>query len=57
MLRGIRVGLATLLVTLALGPGGVLGQQNSAKPNILMIMGDDIGVWNLKGMMGSLTTA
>src|SRR5471032_247235 len=52
---------ATTLIALPLVFGGVASAQTTAKkpPNIVMIMGDDIGMWNLsayhQGMMGGST--
>ena len=49
-------------VLLAIGGGAASAQEKAAKsnlPNILVIMGDDIGYWNLstynQGMMGFRT--
>ena len=48
-----------LLLVLLASPVKGEAQQDKAKPNILVIMGDDIGYWNLsynnRGMMGYLT--
>ena len=52
--------LATAIITLPLAFGGVASAQTAAKkPNIVMIMGDDVGMWNIsayhRGMMGGTT--
>ena len=52
--------LATVIVALPLALGGAASAQTAAKkPNIVMIMGDDVGMWNLsayhRGMMGGST--
>src|ERR1035437_7017839 len=52
--------LATALVALPLAFGGAASAQTAAKkPNIIMIMGDDVGMWNIsayhRGMMGGST--
>ena len=52
--------LATAMMVLPLAFGGVASAQTAAKkPNIVMIMGDDVGMWNLsayhRGMMGGST--
>jgi arylsulfatase A-like enzyme len=52
--------LMTAIVTLPLAFGGAASAQTAAKkPNIVMIMGDDVGTWNLsayhQGMMGGRT--
>src|SRR6266852_6706767 len=52
--------LATAIIALPLAFGGVASAQTAAKkPNIVMIMGDDVGMWNLsayhRGMMGGNT--
>ncbi|MFL9982608.1 hypothetical protein [Paraburkholderia sediminicola] len=42
--------LSTLIVTTALLPALAapgLAQTNNSKPNIVVIMGDDIGMWNI----------
>src|SRR5476649_1629077 len=51
--------LATAILALAFG-GGASAQTTAKKPpNIVMIMGDDVGMWNLstyhQGMMGGRT--
>jgi arylsulfatase A-like enzyme len=56
MTRGFRV-LTLILGLLALLPSVALAQAR--KPNIVVIMGDDVGMWNLsayhRGMMGGST--
>jgi arylsulfatase A-like enzyme len=52
--------LATAILALPLAFGGVASAQTPAKkPNIVMIMGDDVGMWNIsayhRGMMGGTT--
>jgi arylsulfatase A-like enzyme len=53
--------LATAIVVATLACGGAASAQTTAKkpPNIVMIMGDDVGMWNLstyhQGMMGGRT--
>jgi len=52
--RSIWVGLLVPLTFVIAGPAPA--QQQQPKPNILVIMGDDIGYWNIsaynRGMMG-----
>jgi arylsulfatase A-like enzyme len=52
--------LAAAIIALPLAFGGAASAQTSAKkPNIIMIMGDDVGMWNIsayhRGMMGGAT--
>jgi Sulfatase-modifying factor enzyme 1 len=51
--RTIRLGLLALLASAVVVPASA---QPAQKPNILVIMGDDIGYWNIsaynRGMMG-----
>src|SRR5258708_16991154 len=52
--------LATAMMVLPLAFGGMASAQTAAKkPNIVMIMGDDVGMWNIsvyhRGMMGGST--
>ena len=51
------LSLLSLVATGVLGPSAALAQ--STKPNILVIWGDDIGIWNIshnsRGMMGYYT--
>jgi len=55
--RGIWLALLAALAWMMVGP--VSAQQQQQKPNILVIMGDDIGYWNIsaynRGMMGYRT--
>jgi arylsulfatase len=59
MFRITRAALAILIAALLLNHGTVLAQSNGTRPNILVIMGDDIGYWNIsaynQGMMGYRT--
>ena len=49
----------TLLTLLLIACFGFSHSQESKKPNILVIWGDDIGTWNIshnnRGMMGYMT--
>jgi arylsulfatase A-like enzyme len=52
--------LATAIAAFSLGIGGIaLAQTPAQKPNIVVIMGDDIGMWNIgayhRGMMAGRT--
>src|SRR5258708_31661815 len=52
--------LATTILALPLAFGGMASAQTTAKkPNIVMIMADDVGTWNVsayhRGMMGGST--
>ena len=51
--RSIGVGLLAAFAPILVAP---VSAQQRAKPNILVIMGDDIGYWNIRtydrGMMG-----
>src|SRR6202167_4210723 len=52
--------LGTALIALPLAFGGAASAQTPAKkPNIVMIMADDVGIWNIsayhRGMMGGST--
>jgi arylsulfatase len=55
--RNIWLGLLALLASMMVTPAAA--QQQQPKPNILVIMGDDIGYWNIsaynRGMMGYRT--
>jgi arylsulfatase len=55
--RTIRSWLLAVSVTAVTGPIAIA--QQPQKPNILVIMGDDIGYWNIsaynRGMMGYRT--
>ncbi len=51
--------LLAVVLPLALALSGAATAQTGAnKPNILVIMGDDVGMWNIsayhRGMMGGL---
>jgi hypothetical protein len=40
--------LATAMITVPLAFGGLASAQTPAKkPNIIMIMADDVGIWNI----------
>jgi arylsulfatase A-like enzyme len=56
MSKNMSLGLLALLATAIFAPASAQQQQ---KPNILVIMGDDIGYWNIsaynRGMMGYRT--
>ena len=52
--------LSIMLMVVAIGCGVSIGKANAAdKPNILIIWGDDVGMWNIsayhRGMMGGTT--
>jgi hypothetical protein len=51
--------LMTAIVTLPLAFGGAASAQTPKKPNIVVIMADDVGIWNIsayhRGMMGGST--
>jgi hypothetical protein len=52
--------MATLLVALGIAMfGNPVAYAQEKKPNIVVIMGDDIGIWNIsayhRGMMGGRT--
>ena len=57
LIRTICLGLLALSVTVMVTAAPTSAQQQ--KPNILVIMGDDIGYWNIsaynRGMMGYRT--
>ena len=48
-----------ILAVIALMCAGTTGQAQDKKPNIVFIMGDDIGMWNIgayhRGMMAGRT--
>ena len=50
---------ATALMSLALGDPASAQAQPAQRPNIVVIMGDDIGIWNIgayhRGMMAGRT--
>ncbi len=58
-MKTIRILCTVLLTIVALGVEGARAQAPAAKPNILIIWGDDIGWWNIsaynQGMMGYKT--
>jgi arylsulfatase len=58
MNRNVWLGLLASLTSLAVAVGSAFAQQPQ-KPNILVIMADDIGYWNIsaynRGMMGYRT--
>jgi arylsulfatase A-like enzyme len=51
--------IALLIVFLMFLPTSLFAQAGGKKPNILVIMGDDIGIWNIgayhRGMMAGRT--
>src|SRR6266481_1261743 len=55
----IRLALLASLAFALVAPATASAQQQQPKPNILVIMGDDIGYWNIsaynRGMMGYRT--
>jgi arylsulfatase A-like enzyme len=55
----INYGLAALTVSTTLLGAGLTAQAQTTKPNIVFIMGDDIGMWNIgaysRGMMAGRT--
>src|SRR6266566_1994536 len=55
----VSYGLSVLTATAALISAGGPLQAQDKKPNIVMIMGDDIGIWNIgayhQGMMAGRT--
>jgi arylsulfatase len=57
MSRNVWLGLLATLASAMVAPAPAAAQQH--KPNILVIMGDDIGYWNIsaynRGMMGYRT--
>jgi arylsulfatase A-like enzyme len=57
--RSWRNATALLVAVASLFPIASFAQAGSQKPNIIMIMGDDVGMWNLsayhQGMMGGST--
>lgn len=59
MFRRARAGLVILVAALLFSHSAVLAQSATTRPNILVIMGDDIGYWNIstynQGMMGYRT--
>src|SRR5271169_6404540 len=57
--RKIRLGLLASCVAAAMAASAPASAQQGQKPNILFIMGDDIGMWNIgayhRGMMAGRT--
>jgi arylsulfatase A-like enzyme len=57
--RSIQRGLLASIAVAAMTVTPVLAQQPTAKPNIVVIMGDDIGMWNIgayhRGLMAGRT--
>ena len=58
MIKGSYLATAILALPLVFG-GAASAQAPAKKPNIVMIMGDDVGIWNIsayhRGMMGGRT--
>ena len=58
MIKGIHLATATIALSLTFS-GAASAQTTAKKPNIVMIMGDDVGMWNIsayhRGMMGGTT--
>jgi arylsulfatase A-like enzyme len=56
--RNIRLGMLALLAAIAVANAPASAQQPQ-RPNIVVIMGDDVGMWNIsayhRGMMGGST--
>ena len=59
MARNIWIGLLTLFAAVTAASMPAAAQQQPQKPNIIMIMGDDIGIWNIsayhQGVMAGRT--
>src|SRR6476469_1717600 len=59
MMKTIRNGWALLLLATIIAMSTPLAAQQQQKPNIVVIMGDDIGMWNIgayhRGMMAGRT--
>src|SRR6266699_6049028 len=57
-IRSTYIGLLAMVATVAVASASASAQQQQ-KPNILVIMGDDIGYWNIsaynRGQMGYRT--
>ncbi len=55
IIRGLPLFIALAALLCAIDPAHAAGK----KPNIIMIMGDDVGTWNIsafhRGMMGGRT--
>src|ERR1700686_4875330 len=58
MIKGIHLATATIALSLTFS-SAASAQTTAKKPNIVMIMGDDVGMWNIstyhQGMMGGRT--
>ena len=58
LLHKFAVGIVGVAFSM-LGAAPALAQMSGQKPNILVIMGDDVGMWNIsayhRGMMGGST--
>ena len=58
MIKGIHLATATIALSLTFS-GAASAQTTAKKPNIVMIMGDDVGMWDIsayhRGMMGGST--
>ena len=57
--RTIWLGFLGLLIAMTVASVPATAQQQQQKPNIVVIMGDDIGMWNIgayhRGMMAGRT--
>src|SRR6202165_5883895 len=58
MIKGIHLATATIALSLTFS-GAASAQTTAKKPNIIMIMSDDVGMWHIsasdRGMMGGST--